>query len=212
LAGSVPRPLPTLPILLITDRSQASRDLPDVVAAALDGGCRWVSLREKDMPAAERGRLAEALVKRAEPYKARVGVHDDVPLAASLGLRALHLPAGGNVAAAKRLVDPRCLIGRSCHTAAEVAAAAAAGADYASLSPIFLTQSKPGYGPAVGIENLAAIATGSALPVIALGGLTPEHVATCREAGAKGLAVMGEIMRADDPARVMRAFVEAWHY
>lgn len=204
------RPLPNPPILLITDRSQAGRPLPDVVAAALDGGCRWVSLREKDLPAPERHRLAETLLKRAEPYKARVGVHDDVALAASLGLRALHLPTGGDIATAKRRVDPRGLIGRSCHSAAEVAATEASGADYASLSPIFLTQSKPGYGPAVGVENLAAIAKGTTLPLVALGGLTPERVAACREAGAKGIAVMGEIMRADDPARVMRAFVEAW--
>ena len=204
------RALPALPILLITDRSQASRDLADVVAAAFDGGCRWVSLREKDMPATERRRLVEALVKRAEPYKARVGVHDDVALAASLGLRALHLPTGGDVAAAKRLADPRCLIGRSCHSDAEVTAAAAAGSDYATLSPIFLTRSKPGYGPAVGVDTLAAIAQASLLPLVALGGLTPERTAACREAGAKGMAIMGEVMRADNPAHTMRAFVEAW--
>lgn len=206
----MPRPLPSPPILLITDRSQASRPLPDVVAAAFDGGCRWVSLREKDLPAHERRRLAETLLKRAEPYRARVGVHDDVALAASLGLRGLHLPAGGDIQAAKRQADPRCLIGRSCHSAAELAAAQTAGADYASLSPIFLTQSKPGYGPALGIESLAAIAEGCALPLVALGGLTPDRTAACREAGAKGIAVMGEIMRADDPARMMRAFADAW--
>ena len=168
------RPLPSLPILLITDRSQASRPLPDVVAAALDGGCRWVSLREKDLPPGDRRRLAETLLKRAEPYKARVGVHEDAGLAASLRLRALHLPAAGNVAVAKRQADPRCLIGLSCHSAEDVAAAAASGADYASLSPVFLTESKPGYGPALGIERVGAIAKGSKLPLVALGGLSPE--------------------------------------
>lgn len=204
------RTLPSPPILLITDRSQASRALPDVVAAALDGGCRWVSLREKDLPPGDRRRLAETLLKRAEPYKARVGVHEDVALAASLGLRALHLPAAGSVSEAKRQADPRCLIGLSCHSAEEVAAAEASGADYASLSPIFLTESKPGYGPALGIERLGAIAKSSKLPLVALGGLTPERVVACRAAGAKGIAVMGEVMRADDPARIMRAFLEAW--
>ena len=205
------RPLPSLPILLITDRSQASRTLDDVVAAAFDGGCRWVSLREKDLAANERRRLAEALLKRAESYRARVGVHDDVALAASLGLRGLHLPTGGNVAAAKRLVDPRCLIGRSCHSDQEIAAAETSGADYATLSPIFLTSSKPGYGPALGLERLAAAANGTSLPLVALGGISTSQAAACRDAGAKGLAVMGEIMRADDPSRTMRALVEAWH-
>lgn len=205
------RPLPSPPILLITDRSQATRLVEEVVAAALDGGCRWVSIREKDLPVHERRRLAEKLLRRAEPYKARIGVHDDIALAATLGLRALHLPTGGDVKAAKRQADPRCLIGRSCHNAAEVEASLAAGADYATLSPIFLTQSKPGYGPAVGIETLAATAKGTALPLVALGGLTPERAAACREAGAKGIAVMGDIMRADDPERAMRAFADAWN-
>lgn len=207
------RPLPGPAILLITDRSQAGRPVEDVVAAAFDGGCRWVSIREKDLPAHERRRLAEAVLRRAEPYKARVGVHDDVTLAASLGLRGLHLPAAGpgsDVKAAKRQADPRCLVGRSCHNAAEVEESLAGGADYATLSPIFLTQSKPGYGPAVGVESLAAIAKDTALPLVALGGLTPERAAVCREAGAKGIAVMGEVMRADDPARMMRTFAAAW--
>ena len=207
------RPLPSPPILLITDRSQAARPLPDVVAAALDGGCRWVSIREKDMPALERRRLAEQLLRRAEPYRARIGAHDDVPLAASLGLRALHLPSAGpasDVKSAKRQADPRCLIGRSCHSAAAVDACLAAGADYATLSPIFLTESKPGYGPAVGLEALAGIATGTALPIVALGGMTAERAAACREAGAKGIAVMGEVMRAEGPARAMRALITAW--
>ena len=204
------RPLPALPILLITDRAQASRPLADVAAAAMDGGCRWISIREKDMPDLERRRLAEEIVRRAEPYKARIGVHEDVKLAASLGLRGLHLPAGGKVDQAKRLVDPRCLIGRSAHNASEVAACLMAGADYATLSPIFLTQSKPGYGPAVGLEALKGIAGGSELPIVALGGIGPEQVALCRKAGAKGIAIMGEIMRADDPRRVMRELAKAW--
>ena len=162
------------------------------------------------MPDLERRRLAEEIVRRAEPYKARIGVHEDVKLAASLGLRGLHLPAGGKVDQAKRLVDPRCLIGRSAHNASEVAACLMAGADYATLSPIFLTQSKPGYGPAVGLEALKGIAGGSELPIVALGGIGPEQVALCRKAGAKGIAIMGEIMRADDPRRVMRELVKAW--
>lgn len=208
--GTSMRALPTLPILLITDRSQASRPLADVVAAALDGGCRWVSIREKDMPGQERRQLAEDILRRAEPYKARVGVHEDVKLAASLGLRGLHLPTGGKIDAARRLADPRCLFGRSAHNAAEVAACAAAGADYATLSPIFLTRSKPGYGPAVGLEELAGIAGEADLPIVALGGIGPEQAPPCREAGANGIAVMGEIMRADDPRRVMQALVTAW--
>jgi thiamine-phosphate pyrophosphorylase len=204
------RPLPSPPILLITDRSQASRAVEDVVMAALDGGCTWVSIREKDMPEPDRRRLIEQILLRAASYKARIGVHDDVQLAANLGLRGLHLPTGGDVTKAKREIDPRCLIGRSAHNPAEVAACEAAGVDYATLSPIFLTRSKPGYDPAVGLEALAGMAGDTALPLVAQGGIGIDQAPQCREAGAKGIAVMGEVMRADDPKLVMQSLVKAW--
>ena len=89
-----------------------------------------------------------------------------------------------------------------------IAAAAAAGADYVTLSPIYLTDSKPGYGPALGIEALRA-AAGHGIPVLALGGITVATAAACVAAGADGVAVMGEVMRADDPARIVRDLVEA---
>ena len=115
------------------------------------------------------------------------------------------------MAAAKRQVDPRCLIGRSCHSDQDIAAAETSGADYATLSPIFLTSSKPGYGPALGLERLAAAVAGTSLPLVALGGINAAQATACRDAGAKGIAVMGEIMRANDPARTMRALIEAWN-
>jgi thiamine-phosphate pyrophosphorylase len=80
-----------------------------------------------------------------------------------------------------------------------------AGADYVTVSPVFLTASKPGYGPALGLDGLAHIVERVAGPVIALGGVTAANAASCRAAGAHGIAVMGEVMRAADP----RAAVDA---
>jgi thiamine-phosphate pyrophosphorylase len=88
------------------------------------------------------------------------------------------------------------VVGRSCHSAAELAAAAAEGCDYATLSPIFPSASKPGYGPALGVDALRD----APLPVYALGGVDPTNARTCVEAGAVGVAVMGYVMRAADPA------------
>src|SRR6185295_10316753 len=61
------------------------------------------------------------------------------------------------------------LVGISAHSEDELAAAAAAGADYATFSPIFLTDSKPGYGPALGTAALAAATRTARLPIVALG-------------------------------------------
>jgi len=202
------RPLPTPPLLVISDRGQARRSLTEIAAAAFAGGCRWFSLREKDLPAAERCVLLAELIAIGRRCGAVVGVHDDIDAALATGADAVHLPGGADPAAAHRRL-PKALIGVSAHTAAEAAACLRAGADYATLSPIFLTESKPGYGPALGLDGLTqavALANG---PVLALAGITPANAASCLKAGAVGIAVMGEVMRADDPEATVRALVEA---
>ncbi|MGC2415820.1 MAG: thiamine phosphate synthase, partial [Stellaceae bacterium] len=78
-----------------------------------------------------------------------------------------------------------------------------------TLSPIFLTDSKPGYGPAAGLDALAAAARLSFGPVIALGGIDEANAAACLAAGARGIAVMGGIMRAADPEATVRRLLAA---
>ena len=171
-------------LLVLTDRMQTDgRPLVDVVRAAVAGGADCVVLREKDLSRAERDSLADelrtfvpTLLIASDPTIASDGVH----LAAEDALPA---------------VRPG-LVGRSCHSAADLAAAAAEGCDYATLSPIFVSESKPGYGPALGVDPLRA----SPLPVYALGGVDPANARACVAAGAVGVAVMGYAMRAADPA------------
>ena len=150
-AGGVTLPSP--PLLVISDRSQATRPLVEIAEAAFRGGCRWFSLREKDLPADERRELLRALVVLGHAYGATVMVHEDIAAAVATGAGGVHLPGGGDPKAA-RLLLPSGLIGVSAHSPLEAAAQLAAGADYATLSPIFLTRSKPGYGPAVGLDAL----------------------------------------------------------
>ena len=76
----------------------------------------------------------------------------------------------------------------------EVNASSAQGCDYVTVSPVFATASKPGYGPALGLDKLATLCL-SAPPVYALGGVSVAGAAGCVDAGARGVAVMGAIMR-----------------
>lgn len=198
------RPLPAPPLLVISDRSQARQPLPGIAAAAFRGGCRWFSLREKDLPASERHALLSELVVLGRPYDAVVGIHDDLDAAAG----AIHLPGGSDPAAARQRL-PEALIGVSAHSPAEAAAQLRGGADYVTLSPIFLTHSKAGYGPALGLDSLARAAASADGPILALAGITPANAAACLGAGAAGIAVMGEVMRADNPEAVVRALVSA---
>ncbi|HUI33933.1 MAG TPA: thiamine phosphate synthase [Stellaceae bacterium] len=200
--------LPSPPLLVISDRSQARRPLIEIAAAAFRGGCRWFSLREKDLPAVARRALLADLVALGRDCGAAVTVHDDIEAAIAADADGVHLPAGGDPAAARARLSGK-LIGASAHSAAEAASLIAAGADYVTISPVFLTDSKPGYGPALGLDGLAKVVAAAGGPVIALAGITPDNAAACMKPGAAGIAVMGEVMRAADPEATVRALVEA---
>jgi thiamine-phosphate pyrophosphorylase len=207
---SLPHPaLPHPTLLVITDRRQARGTLDDTVAAVLAAGGRWISLREKDLPASERIDQLARLIALARPRGAKVLVHEDLDAALQAGADGVHLPSGSDPATARRKLGRAALLGVSAHSAAEIQAAAARGADYVTVSPIFASASKPGYGPMLGLPALAALARAVAIPVIALGGVTEVTAAECRAAGAAGIAVMGHIMRAADPSAVTARLIAA---
>jgi thiamine-phosphate pyrophosphorylase len=188
-------------LLLVTDRHQAAVPLETIVAQAVSAGTRWIWFRDRDLEPAERRALAGRLLAITRRAGARLTIGGDVELAAALAADGVQLPAGAAVAAARARLGADVLIGVSAHAPGDSAAAADGGADYVTLSPIYATASKPGYGPALGPSALAPAAR-HGVPVLALGGLTPARAIECLQAGAAGIAVMGEIMRAPEPVAV----------
>lgn len=180
-------------LVVLTDRRLAAGPLIEVVAAAVRGGAAWVVLRERDLPYAERRRLAVALRDVLPPGRLIVAGPDP------LGADAVHLAA----------VDPLpaagvSLIGRSCHGVPDLSIE-----DYVTLSPVYPTSTKPGYGPALGPATADALAV--EVPWLALGGIdTPARAAECAAAGARGIAVLGAVMRAADPEAVARSLATAF--
>lgn len=201
--------LPQPPVLLITDRLQARVPLEEVAAAAFEAGCRWLLVRDKDLPEPERVALARRLMDLGRSVGAKVLLSADCEAVVAAGADGVHLPRDGDPAAARARLGGGALIGVSTHGLAEAERAAMAGADYATLSPIFETASKPGYGPALGLEMLGEVARQVALPILALGGITSERVGACLAAGAAGVAVMGDVMGAGDPRMAMADLIAA---
>lgn len=187
--------LPIPPLLAITDRHQAVLPLPDLAEGLFAAGLRWLSLREKDLPHDEQVALASTLVACARPWGAVVLVHGDAELACAAGAAGVHLPDGGDPAAARRVLGAGALIGVSAHGVEGLRRAAAGGADYATISPVFASASKPGYGPQLGVDGLQCLVAKAALPVLALGGVDEAGAAACMAARASGVAVMGPLMR-----------------
>ncbi|GAA2328502.1 thiamine phosphate synthase [Dactylosporangium salmoneum] len=166
-------------LLIFTDRHLADRPLEDVIAMAVDGGAREVVLREHDLPPRRRLKLASTVRNVLDQVGGRLLLEEDPVL-------------------------------RKCHGLEDLLAAAADGVTYATLSPIYPTRSKPGYGPPLGLAALGRMAQVAPVPVYALGGVdTPARVRDCLDEGAAGVAVMGAVMRSDDPARLVKELLAA---
>jgi thiamine-phosphate pyrophosphorylase len=195
VAATFPNP----PLLLVTDRRQARRPLPEIVGAALAAGCRWISLREKDLPEDEQVPLARLLLPMIRRHGARLSIHGGVALAKLAGVDGVHLPSDADAAAARAEFGPQKLIGVSIHTVTEAEAIDPAVADYVLAGPAFETVSKPGYGPEIGRKGLAEMARAARVPLLAIGGINTLRVAEVIAAGCAGVAVMGGVMRAVDP-------------
>ena len=196
-----------LPLLVLTDRCQAVRlGLVATVAAAVEAGARAVVLREKDLPRLAREELAAALQAVLAPVGGvLVLAGPDVGLARATGAQGVHLGAADPWPVERHGL----MVGRSCHDQAEVRAATDEGADYASVSPVLPSPSKPGYGPALGMGGLRAMTAATDLPLFALGGVSEGSAADCLAAGAAGVAVMGEVMASEDPATAVARLLVA---
>jgi len=201
--------LPDPPLLLVTDRAQARGPLADLVAAACAGGCRWVSVREKDLAEGAQIALAQSLKPIAQRCGARLTLHGEPATARAAGLDGVHLPGSGDPAAARAALGPTALIGISIHSAADATALDRSLVDYAVAGPAFATASKPGYGPALGVDGLAAICRATPVPVIAIGGIAAHAIPEVMEAGVAGVAVMGTVMRAAEPRRSIEDLLAA---
>lgn len=196
------------PLLVLTDRRAAAargRSLEATVAAAVAGGARAVVLREKNLARQGRSRLALSLQQLLAPVGGvLLAASDPVPGAAGVHLAEADAMPPSRAAAGAA-------VGRSCHDAAGLRRAAREGCAYATVSPVFASASKPGYGPPLGPDGLRTLVESAPLPVYALGGVDAATAPVCREAGVAGLAVMGAVMGAADPAAAVAALLAAWH-
>ncbi len=201
--------LPSPPLLVITDRKQAQAPLEDILAASFAAGCRWASVREKDLPRDEQIALARRLLIVARDWDALLTLHGNPTLAQDARLDGVHLPAGGNPSVAREMLGADALIGISLHSQEEAEKLDPALVDYAIAGPAFASASKPEYGRVLGMLGIGKISEATSVPILAIGGITPGAVAEMRVAGAVGVAVMGGVMRAQDAAREVESLIAA---
>lgn len=156
-------------------------------------GVDWIQLREKDLGGGTLFELVSEIRRRAG--QTRVLVNDRLDVAWAAGAGGVHFGSEAvPVAAARegigRTASGGFLVGKSCHSLEEARAAETDGADYIFFGPVFETPSKLAYGAPQGIERLAGICSALSIPVVAIGGITPENAGECVAAGAGGIATI----------------------
>ena len=190
-------------IACITNRRLVEGDfLAQIERVAAMEMVDWIIVREKDLRFEEYRQLFVQVARIAHKGGKKCLAHGRIALGmmSELGADGIHLPldvlcewraASGRQSGGEGAVP---LVGASAHSAAEIAGAAALGADYATLSPIFATTCKPGAVP-LGIAALAAVCQKSPIPIFALGGIGRDKLNACIEAGAAGCCMMSALMR-----------------
>jgi thiamine biosynthesis protein ThiS len=175
--------------------------------AAAAGPRLAVQLRSRTLGGAALLDLAQRLGAALAPHGTWLIVNDRADVARAAGARAIQAGRGALALRDLRRVAPGLALGRSVHEEGEARAAAAEGADFLVAGPAYATASNPGAAPAGAALIGAAARTG--LPVVAIGGLTPERAADAVAAGAWGVAAVRALWDAADPAAAARAFVAA---
>jgi thiamine-phosphate pyrophosphorylase len=181
--------------------------LPGQVEQAIRGGATLIQYRDKQLPAPERRRQATSLAQLCARYGIPLIINDDVELAAAVHAAGVHLGEhDSDLQTARRQLGHDALIGVSCYNHLELAVQAAArGADYVAFGRFFPSGTKPGAVPAD--PALLKVARQEVrVPVVAIGGITPENGGALIRAGADLLAVIHGVFGQPDAGSAARRF------
>ncbi len=177
----------------------------DVVGQMIDAGIKVIQYREKDKKA--RLRYEECLKIREMTRKAGVVfiVNDYVDIALLVGAEGVHIGQDDlPPEKVRELVGKEMIIGLSTHSPAQAEAAVKSGVDYIGVGPIFATKTKKDVCAPVGLEYLEYVAQNISLPFVAIGGIKESNIAEVRGKGAACIALVTEIVGAEDIAAKVR--------
>ncbi|MBZ5488824.1 thiamine phosphate synthase [Halomonas aquamarina] len=198
-----------LSLYLVTDAELcATHGLERTVMEAVEGGVRFVQLRDKHASDAEMITQARRLKAALAGSGVPLVINDRLNVALQSEADGLHVGQSDTaVQKARAALGPEAIIGLSINTLEQLHSAPISLLDYLGLGPVFATQSKHDHAAPLGFEGLAQLAAASPLPSVAIGGLKAEHAERVLQAGADGLAVISAICGQPAPCAAARAFM-----
>ena len=186
----------------------------DAIAAALQGGCRWIQLRMKEATDEEVRDVARQALDLCRKYNAVFIIDDRTDIAKEVGADGVHL--GKNdmpLKEARRILPENAIIGGTANTIDDIRQLWIDGADYIGCGPFRFTTTKENLAPLLGLEGYRKLKqqmndNGILLPVVAIGGITKDDIPDIMNTGVDGIAVSGAVLNAQDPVAEMRLMLE----
>lgn len=175
------------------------------VEMALQGGCKWIQLRMKDVCPKKVKEIALQVKSLCEVYSAVFLLDDYVELCKEIEADGVHLGKQDmSVQKARNILGDNFIIGSTCNTYEDMLAHAGHPVDYIGLGPFRFTKTKVNLSPVLGIEQYQTIIKkcceiGLSFPVVAIGGITVKDISSLLKTGVGGVALSGAILQAENP-------------
>ena len=167
-----------------------------MVFTVLKAGISFIQHRQKEGTRREIYEEALKLRKLTRYFNATLIINDHADIALSVDADGVHLGQDDLPLAEARRIMGKKIIGVSTHNPEQARAAEAGGADYIGFGPVFETKTKDAGAPK-GVNNLRLIAQNARIPVVAIGGVNIDNIASVMQAGAGAVAVVSAICSGD---------------
>lgn len=186
-------------LYLVTDRRLMSTPtLPEAVEQAILGGCTMVQLREKDAPAHSFYKLAEEVKQITDRYQIPLIINDRIDIALAVGASGVHIGQQDIPASiARKMIHQDMLLGVSAASVEEAIQAQQDGADYLGIGAMFPTDTKDD-ARAVTMAELRKIKQAVTIPIVAIGGITRDNIASFHSMDIDGVAIVSAIIAEPD--------------
>jgi thiamine-phosphate pyrophosphorylase len=198
-----------MPRLYVILDAGLMKDSAEATARQLiEAGVRMLQFRSKGGSACETLQTSRKLAAISAAKGATFFVNDRPDIASLAGAAGVHVGQTDlSVEDARTVIGTAKWIGISTHNEAQFRAAIASSADYVAVGPVFATSSKENPDPVVGTEFISRVRGLTSKPIVAIGGVTLERAAELIEAGANSVAVISDILCAENPAARAREFL-----
>jgi thiamine-phosphate pyrophosphorylase len=208
--GTPPQPSPSPVSRAAIGRLHVLVDSVPLAEAALEGGAPTLQIRIKIGPDRRRFETVSAIAERCRDAGATCLVNDRADFAVAAGADGVHVGLEDMaIAAVRRVVGPDAIVGGTARNPTTGLHLVEAGASYLGVGPTFATKSKVGLPQPIGLAGVRAVAEAVPVPVIAIAGITAEHIDDVVDCGAWGVAVIGAVSNSKDPRLATRELVTA---